>query len=77
MIKSFNDEVEYLKFIQDKKIIINLFLVSGIKLVGGIAGFNDNVIWLNGKGVEGRPQMVYKSAISTIVPNVNLEEKEA
>lgn len=72
MIRKFDSEEEYLKCIKDEDVTINLFLVSGIKLVGKVSGFDDKVIWLNGKDVEGKPQMVYKTAISTIVPHVNL-----
>ncbi|ENU0729131.1 RNA chaperone Hfq [Shigella flexneri] len=75
MIRSFKSEEEYLNCIKDEDVTINLFLVSGIKLVGKVSGFDDRVIWLNGKDVEGKPQMVYKTAISTIVPHVNLEKK--
>lgn len=69
MIRSFKSEEEYLNCIKDEDVTINLFLVSGIKLVGKVSGFDDRVIWLNGKDVEGKPQMVYKTAISTIVPH--------
>jgi len=75
MIRSFKSEEEYLNCIKDEDVTINLFLVSGIKLVGKVSAFDDRVIWLNGKDVEGKPQMVYKTAISTIVPHVNLEKK--
>lgn len=75
MIRTFRTEEEYLRCIKEEDVTINLFLVSGIKLVGKISSFDDKVIWLNGKDVEGKPQMVYKSAISTIVPHVNLEKK--
>lgn len=75
MIRTFKSEEEYLNCIKDEDVTINLFLVSGIKLVGKVSGFDDRVIWLNGKDVEGKPQMVYKTAISTIVPHVNLEKK--
>ena len=75
MIRSFKSEEEYLNCIKDEDVTINLFLVSGIKLVGKVSGFDDRVILLNGKDVEGKPQMVYKTAISTIVPHVNLEKK--
>jgi len=72
MIRQFKSEDEYLNCIKDEDVTINLFLVSGIKLVGKVSGFDDKVIWLNGKDVEGKPQMVYKTAISTIVPHANL-----
>lgn len=72
MIRQFKSEEEYLNCIKDEDVTINLFLVSGIKLVGKVSGFDDKVIWLNGKDVEGKPQMVYKTAISTIVPHANL-----
>ncbi len=75
MIRSFKSENEYLTCLKDEDVTINLFLVSGIKLVGKVSGFDEKVIWLNGKDVEGKPQMVYKTAISTIVPHVNLEKK--
>ncbi len=52
MIRYFDEEYDYLQFIKEKRITIDLYLVSGIKLVGGISGFDDNVIWINRTGIK-------------------------
>ena len=45
---------------------VSIFLVSGIKLHGVVSDFDDQVIMLKSTGT----QMVYKHAISTVVPAV-------
>ncbi len=43
---------------------VSIFLVSGIKLHGVVSDFDDHVIMLK----STTTQMVYKHAISTVVP---------
>ena len=43
---------------------VSIFLISGIKLHGVVSDFDDNVIMLKSVAT----QMVYKHAISTVVP---------
>ena len=44
---------------------VTLFLMNGFQLRGVIAGFDNFVVVLMS---EGRQQMIYKHAISTMVP---------
>lgn len=43
---------------------VNVFLISGIRLSGVITGHDQQCIYLSGT----LPQMVYKKAIATILP---------
>ncbi|MCA0402378.1 MAG: RNA chaperone Hfq [Proteobacteria bacterium] len=47
-----------------EKIAVSIFLVNGIKLHGIVDAFDDNVIMLK----NSVTQMVYKNAVSTVVP---------
>ena len=55
----------FLKHLRDNNIDVTMFLVNGIKLVGRIERF-DNFIVLLVRGNSS--QVVYKHAISTILP---------
>ena len=55
----------FLNALRKEKIPVSIFLVSGIKLQGQIESFDQFVILL--KNVVN--QMIYKSAISTVVPS--------
>ncbi|NNJ72056.1 MAG: RNA chaperone Hfq [Enterobacterales bacterium] len=68
----------YLNALRKEKIPVAIYLVNGIKLQGQIDSFDQFVILLKNQV----SQMVYKHAISTVVParNVKLStgmEKEA
>ncbi len=52
------------KLLKDQK-PVSIFLVNGIKLHGVIDGFDEKVILLK----NGVIQMVFKHAISTVVPS--------
>ena len=47
------------------RIPVTMFLMNGFQLRGTITGFDAFVVVL---GSEGRQQVIYKHAISTIVP---------
>ena len=53
---------------------VTMFLMNGFQLRGVITGFDSFVVILDS---EGRQQVIYKHAISTIAPtrNVALEEE--
>lgn len=50
---------------QDGHILTTVFLMNGFQMRGQIVGFDDSVVILES---EGRQQMIFKHAISTIVP---------
>ena len=56
-----------------QKIPVTLFLVNGFQLRGLITGFDCFVVVLDS---DGRQQVVYKHAISTIVPIRPVELRE-
>ena len=56
---------QFLNALRRKKVPVSIFLVSGIKLQGVIESFDQFVILLKG----ANSQLVYKHAISTVVPN--------
>ncbi len=61
----------FLNALRKERIPVSIFLVSGIKLQGQIESFDQFVILLR----NTVNQMIYKSAISTVVPSraVNLD----
>jgi host factor-I protein len=58
----------YLNILRREKISVSIYLISGIKLQGQIESFDQFVILLK----NTVSQMVYKHAISTIVPSKNI-----
>ncbi len=58
----------YLNTLRKERIPVSIYLVSGIKLQGQIESFDQFVILLK----NTVSQMVYKHAISTIVPSRNI-----
>ena len=79
MSKSQNLQDNFLNTLRKEHTPVSIFLVNGIKLQGRIDSFDQYVIMLK----NTMSQMVYKHAISTIVPgkpikmpreNENIEE---
>ncbi|HHY40669.1 MAG TPA: RNA chaperone Hfq [Syntrophaceticus sp.] len=56
----------FLNQVRKEGIPITVFLVNGFQLKGNLRGFDNFTVILES---EGKQQMVYKHAISTIVPN--------
>ena len=63
----------FLNALRKDRIPVSIYLVSGIKLQGQIESFDQFVILLR----NTVSQMIYKSAISTVVPsrNVTIEDE--
>jgi host factor-I protein len=62
---------EFLKGLQDSGENVAVFLINGIKLHGMIDKFDHEVLFLK----NAVTQMVYKHAISTVVPAAGLHHK--
>ena len=62
----------YLNALRREHVPVSIFLVNGIKLQGQIESFDQFVVLLK----NNVSQMVYKHAISTIVParNIHIED---
>lgn len=59
----------FLNALRKDRIPVSIFLVNGIKLQGQIESFDQFVILLR----NTVNQMIYKSAISTVVPSRNVK----
>ena len=59
------DEVSFIKDLIDHNKLVRIFLISGIKLEGTITSSDSNTLTLKG---TNNIQLVYKHAISTILP---------
>jgi len=68
MPKSQNLQDTFLNTLRKEHTPVSIFLVNGIKLQGRIDSFDQYVIMLKNTMV----QMVYKHAISTIVPSKSI-----
>jgi host factor-I protein len=55
----------YLNYLRKNRVPVSIFLVNGIKLQGQVESFDQFVILLK----NTVSQMVYKHAISTVVPS--------
>jgi host factor-I protein len=64
MSKSHNLQDTFLNTLRKEHMSVSIFLVNGIKLQGQIDSFDQYVVMLK----NAVNQMVYKHAISTIVP---------
>lgn len=57
----------FLNYIRKEKLPVTVFLVNGIKLQGVVTSFDNFSLQLRR---DGHAQLVYKHAISTIMPSV-------
>jgi host factor-I protein len=58
----------YLNHLRKERIPVTIFLVSGTRLKGTIKGFDNFVVLLK----QNTQQLIYKHAISTIVPDKDI-----
>lgn len=70
MKNQFNLQDSFLNQVRRDNISVTIYLVNGFQLKGLVKGFDNFTIILDS---EGRQQMVYKHAISTIIPAVKVE----
>jgi len=65
MQKSLNLQEIFLNEVRKTKTSVTVFLVNGFQIKGTVMGFDNFTVVLD---AEGRQQLVYKHAISTIQP---------
>ncbi|MBQ2892917.1 MAG: RNA chaperone Hfq [Oscillospiraceae bacterium] len=65
MSENINLQDAILQEVRRDKVPVTLFLMNGFQLRGTIVGFDSFVVVLVS---EGRQQMIYKHAISTLAP---------
>ena len=65
MQKTQNLQDAFLNYIRREKVSVTLFLMNGFQLRGVVTGFDNFVVILV---TDNKQQMIYKHAISTLVP---------
>ena len=70
MQKTQNLQEGFLNRARTERVGVTVFLVNGFQMRGTIRGFDSFVVLLES---EGRQQVIYKHAISTIVPGKNVD----
>ena len=60
----------FLNHVRKNKISVTIFLVNGVKLQGAVTWFDNFCVLLKRDGVS---QLVYKHAISTIMPGTPIQ----
>ncbi len=75
MQKTVNLQDAFLNRVRKDKLSVTMFLMNGFQLRGVVTGFDSFVVMLDS---EGKQQMIYKHAISTMVParTVSLADTE-
>ncbi len=76
--KAQNIQDVFLNYIRKNKTAVTIFLVNGVKLQGNITAFDNFCVLLRR---DAQSQLVYKHAISTVMPTVPIQlfepDKEA
>lgn len=70
MKNSINLQDTFLNMARKENILITVFLVNGYQIKGMVKGFDNYTLVLDS---EGKQQLIYKHAISTIVPAKTIE----
>ena len=65
MQKNSNLQDVYLASVRKNRLNVTMFLMNGYQLRGVITGYDSFTVVLNS---DGRQQVIYKHAISTIIP---------
>ncbi|MFL2811465.1 MAG: RNA chaperone Hfq [Paracoccaceae bacterium] len=68
-----NLQDSFLNQVRKSKISVTIFLINGVKLQGAITWFDNFCLLLRR---EGQSQLVYKHAISTIMPSSSVSMYE-
>ncbi len=66
---TFNLQDNFLNQIRKDNLLATVFLVNGYQIKGNIRSFDNFTILLE---VDGKQQLVYKHAVSTVIPFKNI-----
>ncbi|NLM04781.1 MAG: RNA chaperone Hfq [Clostridiales bacterium] len=69
MKNSINLQDIFLNQVRKNNILITIYLVNGFQIKGLVKGFDNYTIYLD---TDGKEQLIYKHAISTITPSVSV-----
>jgi host factor-I protein len=72
-MKNANLQDVILNHVRKEKMAVTIYLTNGFQFKGYVEGFDNFVVVIT---CDGKQQMVYKHAISTVLParNVNLQQ---
>ena len=73
MQKTQNLQDTFLNQARRERVMVTVFLMNGFQLRGTVRGFDSFVVFVDS---DGKQQMIYKHAISTIAPARNLAVNE-
>lgn len=65
MQKAANLQDLFLNQVRRARMPVTIFLVNGVQMRGNVTGFDNFTVVLDS---EGRQQLIYKHAISTVIP---------
>ncbi|MCQ2965775.1 MAG: RNA chaperone Hfq [Alphaproteobacteria bacterium] len=65
-----NVQTSFLETLKNDKVSVTIYLMCGVKLQGIVTQFDENSILLRR---DGHSQLVYKHAVSTIMPSTSLQ----
>lgn len=69
MMKQLNLQDVFLNQARREKITVTIYLTNGFQFKGVVKGFDSYIVILD---CEGRQNLVYKHAISTIIPSKSI-----
>lgn len=72
-MKQLDLQDRFLSILKKEKIAVTIFLVSGYQLRGLVHGFDNYTVIIQTGDVQ---QLIYKHAISTMVPGINISFME-
>ena len=73
MQKTQNLQDFFLNQARREKTVVTVFLVNGFQMRGIIRGFDSFIVMMDS---DGKQQMIYKHAISTIIPPKPIDFRE-
>lgn len=68
-----NLQDNFLNTLRKENIFITIFLVNGYQIRGTVKSFDNFTILME---VDGKQQMIYKHAVSTIIPAKNISVED-
>jgi len=70
MQKTQNFQDIFLNALRKEKLVVTVFLMNGFQMKGIVRGFDSFSVLLES---EGKQQMIYKHALSTVVPPKSID----
>ncbi|KOO46512.1 RNA chaperone Hfq [Priestia koreensis] len=69
MKQSINIQDQFLNQLRKDNVYVTVYLLNGFQLRGLVKGFDNFTVLVES---EGKQQLIYKHAISTFIPNKNV-----